>query len=188
MPRFVPRFRKQATGPSRPALPPPGVLRRQRRALQKAREQLLRDLGGLMFEMFKQDRFRADLVQERCQELLELDDRLGELDALLAAARDRLPATRCYCGAPLLWGSHFCANCGRPVGEKAVVACDVCGHALPADAAFCASCGAAAGPPGMELEAGPVEEGAVVEQVATVEEEESAAVEDEPERKAEAAG
>ena len=21
---------------------------------------------------------------------------------------------RCECGAPLLWGSRFCANCGRP--------------------------------------------------------------------------
>ena len=24
---------------------------------------------------------------------------------------------RCTCGAPIQWGSHFCANCGRPVGE-----------------------------------------------------------------------
>jgi predicted amidophosphoribosyltransferase len=39
------------------------------------------------------------------------------------------------------WGSHFCANCGRPVGGEAVIACRGCGHPLPADAGFCASCG-----------------------------------------------
>jgi hypothetical protein len=42
------------------------------------------------------------------------------------------------------WGSHFCANCGRPVGAETVVACEQCGHPLPADARFCASCGHAA--------------------------------------------
>jgi predicted amidophosphoribosyltransferase len=44
------------------------------------------------------------------------------------------------------WGSHFCANCGRPVGGEAVVACESCGHPLPADASFCASCGRSAEP------------------------------------------
>jgi predicted amidophosphoribosyltransferase len=39
------------------------------------------------------------------------------------------------------WGSHFCANCGRPVGAQPVVACTGCGHPLPADASFCANCG-----------------------------------------------
>jgi predicted amidophosphoribosyltransferase len=43
------------------------------------------------------------------------------------------------------WGSHFCANCGRPVGGQPVVACESCGHPLPADAQFCAACGKAAG-------------------------------------------
>jgi predicted amidophosphoribosyltransferase len=38
-------------------------------------------------------------------------------------------------------GSHFCGNCGRPVGEEPVVACPNCGTALPADAQFCANCG-----------------------------------------------
>ena len=48
---------------------------------------------------------------------------------------------RCTCGAPIQWGSHFCANCGRPVGEEPVVSCPNCGTALPADAQFCANCG-----------------------------------------------
>ena len=60
------------------------------------------------------------------------------LEAVANAGR---APTTCECGAPVAWGSHFCANCGRPVGAKAVVSCKECGHPLPADAGFCANCG-----------------------------------------------
>jgi Double zinc ribbon len=124
----------------------PGQLRRERRALLRAREERIRDLGGLMLEMFKRDRFSHELVSEQCSELVAIDERLDELDSLLAAAAAarRAPRSqnRCACGAPLIWGSHFCANCGRPVGEMAVVACEHCGNPLPADVRFCAACGA----------------------------------------------
>ena len=103
------------------------MIRRERRVLQRVREDKLRDLGGLMLEMYRRDRFREDLLAERCDELLGLDARLHELDEMLAAARHRIPAGRCECGAPLPWGSHFCPNCGRPAGEQAVVACAECG-------------------------------------------------------------
>lgn len=122
-------------------------MRRERRALLRAREERLRDLGGLMLEMFRRDQFRQDLLIERCEELLTLDERLQELDTLLAAtvsARRPAPPARCACGAPLVWGSHFCANCGRPVSATPpVIACADCGSALPADAKFCAVCGQA---------------------------------------------
>jgi len=126
-------------------LPPPGVIRRERRNLQRVREQKLRDLGGLMLEMYRRDTFREDLLADRCNELLGLDARLHELDEMLTAARHGAPAGRCECGAPLPWGSHFCPNCGRPAGAQPVVACPECEHPLPADARFCANCGAAAG-------------------------------------------
>ena len=96
--------------------------------------------------MVRRDEFREDLVYEQAAELIALEDRLHELEALLAAAtpvRRTAPPARCVCGAPILWRQHFCANCGRPAGE-ALVACASCGHALPADAKFCASCGAVA--------------------------------------------
>jgi membrane protease subunit (stomatin/prohibitin family) len=115
--------------------------------LLRAREERLRDLGGLMLEMFRRDQFRQDLLVERCDELVALDERLQELDTLLAAtvsARRPAPAARCACGAPIVWGSHFCANCGRPVtATPPVVACAKCGTALAADAKFCAVCGEA---------------------------------------------
>jgi hypothetical protein len=138
------RFRRAHPPAPRRALPPPGVIRRERRALQRARDDRLRDLGGLMLEMYRRDQFREDLLAERCNELLGLDARAHELDEMFAAARRRIPAGRCECGAPLPWGSHFCPNCGRPAGD-AIVACAECGHPLPADAVFCANCGAAAG-------------------------------------------
>jgi hypothetical protein len=104
------------------ALPSPSRLRRERRSLLRAREELLRDLGGLMLEMVRRDQFRQDLLLERCAELTELDARLAELDGLLAVSFSlrRTPTARCTCGTPILSGSSFCPRCGRPVaGEDA---------------------------------------------------------------------
>jgi hypothetical protein len=101
----------------RPA-PPASELRRERRALLRLREQKLRDLGGLSLEMYRRDRFREDLLLERCAELIGLEARVHELDILLGAVRPSSAAprtARCDCGAPLLWGSRFCPSCGRPV-------------------------------------------------------------------------
>ena len=121
-----------------------GALRRERRALVKAREERIRDLGGLMLEMYRRDRFRDDLIEERCREVVDLEARIDEVDGLLTAAADmRRPRTapRCLCGAPIQWGSHFCGNCGRPTGSTPVVSCSSCGAPVPADARFCAGCG-----------------------------------------------
>jgi Double zinc ribbon len=133
-----------APAPIRRPLPPPARLRRERRTLLRLREQRIRDLGGLVLEMYRRQAFRQDLVDEQSAELVSIEDRLHELDALLAAAvnaRRAPPAARCECGAPILWGSHFCANCGRSLGARPVVACASCGNALQAEAQFCPSCG-----------------------------------------------
>lgn len=106
----------QSTRVVRRALPPAGQLRRERRALLQVRERRLRDLGGLMVEMYRRDQFRQDLLVDRCVELARIDERVAELDALLAAAVSRArvrEAARCECGAPLFWGAKFCGQCGR---------------------------------------------------------------------------
>jgi hypothetical protein len=116
------RLLRRDDRPRRRPAPPASELRRERRALLRLREQKLRDLGGLALEMYRRDRFREDLLLERCAELIGLEARINELDALLGAAQRApgVPQTaRCECGAPLLWGSHFCATCGRPVAEAA---------------------------------------------------------------------
>ena len=115
-------LRRDAGRPRRRPAPPASELRRERRALLRLREQKLRDLGGLSLEMYRRDRFREDLLLERCAELIGLEARIHELDVLLGTARrtSGVPKTaRCECGAPLLWGSRFCATCGRPVAATA---------------------------------------------------------------------
>jgi hypothetical protein len=147
--------------------PSPGALRRERREIVKAREERIRDLGGLTLEMYRRSSFRDQLLIEQCREIVSLEQRLRELDSMLeaVATAGRAPST-CECGAPVPWGSHFCANCGRPVGREPVVACEGCGHPLPADAAFCANCGRAVEPPQEEAkeDAGPAAESEAVDE------------------------
>jgi len=106
----------------RRALPPAGQLRRERRTLLLVREEKLRDLGGLMLEMYRRDQFRQDLLVDRCIELGRIEERLADLDALLVAAVSRgkaRPAARCECGAPILWGSRYCSSCWRELMSEA---------------------------------------------------------------------
>jgi len=128
-----------APAPGRPAP------ERERRYLVRLREMELRDIGGLAAEMARRDDWRYPLLHSRCAEVLALEQRIHELDALIAAsalaARGVAVAT-CECGAPLIEGSHFCANCGRPAPETPPVAtCGRCGAPLPAEANFCLVCG-----------------------------------------------
>jgi hypothetical protein len=90
--------------------PHPGLLRRERRALIRTRDDKLRDLGGLTVEMYRRSSWRDDLLQERCAEVMGIDARLAEIDELLHGGEG---TERCTCGASVLRGSHFCPNCGR---------------------------------------------------------------------------
>lgn len=99
--------------------PPARELRRERKTLLLIREERLRDLGGLTLEMYKRDRFNAGLVVERCGELVAIEARVHEIDALLDGTvnlRAGSSGALCTCGAPLLLGAQYCATCGRPVG------------------------------------------------------------------------
>src|SRR3954449_8280154 len=121
----APQAAPAATPPSaravRRALPPVGQLRRERRSLLQLRETRLRDLGGLMLEMYRRDQFRQDLLVDRCVELQRIEERLTDLDALLAAAVSRgrtRPSARCAgCGTPIFLGSEGWPPCGRGVAE-----------------------------------------------------------------------
>jgi hypothetical protein len=86
--------------------------------LLKAREDALRDVGGLLVEMYRRGRFREDLLAERAAAVVGIDARLAEIDSLLHSGR-RVP--RCECGAPILRGSHFCPTCGRPTEVEPLV-------------------------------------------------------------------
>ena len=138
----VPRAQTANGAPAPPVPAAPGALRRERRALARVREDRIRDLGGLALEMMRRSRFRQDLLFEQCREILVLESRIHEIEAMLAraSAARRRRGDRCECGAPLAVGAHFCANCGRPTGTV-LVSCAQCGTALAADARFCSNCG-----------------------------------------------
>jgi hypothetical protein len=99
-----------------PRRPHAGALRRERRALLKSRDATLRDIGGLLVEMYRRGNFRDDLLSERAAVVVGIDARLAEIDDLLHVRR-RVP--RCDCGAPVLRGSRFCPSCGRQFSEPA---------------------------------------------------------------------
>jgi len=112
----------KAPAPSRRRyLPPPSRLRRERRALLRFREERIRDLGGLMLEMYRQDDFRQDVVEEQAAAIVGLEERVREVDRLLAARTG--PAKRSVrcgrCGTPLHAGARFCPSCGQPLQASA---------------------------------------------------------------------
>jgi hypothetical protein len=100
---------------SLPRRPNVGVLRREQRSLLAARETRIRDLGGLAVEMYRFGAWRSDLLEERCAELVGIDARLGDIEALLGG---EVHGGRCSCGASLRPGAQFCSNCGRTVEES----------------------------------------------------------------------
>ena len=143
--------------PAEPAQPPPTEAvgpvapprnyspQRERRSLAQLREIEMRDIGGLAVEMARRDDWRYPLLHSRCAEVLGIEERIHELDALIAAgdmASRGVPVVECRCGAPIMRGQHFCAHCGRPAPETSpVVTCSHCGQPLPADVNFCSFCG-----------------------------------------------
>jgi hypothetical protein len=73
--------------------------------------------------MYKRDRFNAGLVVERCAELVAIEARVQEIDAVLdgtALVRRGGGGAVCICGAPILLGAKFCATCGRVLGGAGI--------------------------------------------------------------------
>ena len=104
----------------KPSAPAASELRRERRALLGIREDRLRELGGLTLEMYRRDHFNEALVVERCAELVAIETRVSEIDALVkGAGLRRRQRSICACGAPLLIGARFCPSCGRPLDMEA---------------------------------------------------------------------
>jgi hypothetical protein len=136
-----------APPPPPPVAPPPPrpAPERERRELIRLRELELRDVGGLAVEMARRDDWRYPLLRSRTADVLTLEERIHEVDAMIAAtamAQRGVAVTTCECGAPIMHGSHFCSHCGRPAPETPpVVTCSHCGQPLPADANFCPVCG-----------------------------------------------
>jgi hypothetical protein len=140
---------KADRGPRTRAFRPPAanlsLVRRERRALLRERERRIRDLGGLLLEMYRRDQFREDLIVEHCAQTMGVENRIQELETILARGNSRRSASgpHCACGAPLFFGARFCASCGRPtdLGSTGEL-CAGCLQPLAEGASFCANCGA----------------------------------------------
>lgn len=84
------------------------------------REERIRDLGGLVLEMYREDSFRQDVVHDQAAEIVGLEERLREIDRLLAARTTRGRTFRCVqCGTPLHSGARFCPSCGQALEAQA---------------------------------------------------------------------
>ena len=151
-----PRAEEPAAGaeatpaPRRRALPSPGHLRRERRNLLRVREQQIRDIGGLVLEMYRQDRFRQDLIYEQAAEIVALEERLREVDELLIAASNRrgaagisLRAVRhaAVLGRALLPELRPPGDGGADVTQPSAGACPRCGTAYAPGQEYCLECG-----------------------------------------------
>jgi hypothetical protein len=110
-----------------------GRLRRRLRYLRRARELMLRDLGGLLYEVHRTGGGRveahATVVGAKVQRIAGLDAEAHALETALTAPRSEtvvfepgVGGTCDTCGE--LYGSdaHFCSNCGAPIGTAAPVA------------------------------------------------------------------
>jgi hypothetical protein len=103
-----------------------GRLRRQVRFLRRQRELQLRDLGGLIFDMYRFGSKRQDLVREKLRLMFEADRELRAFEAMLGGRRGTLdvrePGVGGSCPRCLTLYStdaQYCWRCGLALTEDA---------------------------------------------------------------------
>jgi len=122
-------------GETRPVAGRRGRLRRRLRYLRRARELMLRDLGGLLYEVHRTGGGRvelyAGLIEAKVGRLRTLDSEAHALERTLAAPRGEdvifepgVGGTCAHCGELFSSAANFCPNCatptrGRPVPDAA---------------------------------------------------------------------
>ena len=124
----VPAGLDPAEAAAGPATGRRGRLRRRLRYLRRARELMLRDLGGLLYEVHRTGggdvAAHATLVGAKVERLVSLDAEASSIETALGAPRSEavvfqpgVGGTCDFCGE--LYGSaaRFCSNCGSPTGS-----------------------------------------------------------------------
>ena len=140
----VPAGVDPAAAPLRPPAGRRGRLRRRLRYLRRARELMLRDLGGLLYEVHRTGggdvAAHATIVDAKVQRIAGLDQEAHALEAALASPRAEtvlfqpgVGGTCGHCGALFPSEARFCAACGTSV--DAAVATPVTGEAAVAEPA-----------------------------------------------------
>ena len=139
-----------------------GRLRRRLRYLRRARELLLRDLGGLLYEVHRTGggdvATHSAVIEAKVERLSDLDGEAAAIETALGAPRSDavvfqpgIGGTCDSCGE--LYGSaaRFCSHCGSPTGSAARAEPPPV-PAMPKPAAA-PTAGAAGAPAGAETEA-----------------------------------
>ena len=107
-----------------------GRLRRRLRYLRSVRELLLRDLGGLTYEIHRTattpreshgrlQRAKAERIAALDTEVRALEARLAEPHAATTLREAGIGGTCPACGELHASDAHFCARCGTPLDAKA---------------------------------------------------------------------
>ena len=105
-----------------------GRLRRRLRYLRRARELMLRDLGGLLYEVHRSGGGDVDahatVLTTKVQRISGLDAEAHALETALASSRPEalvfepgIGGTCPNCGELFSSAAHFCANCGASVTD-----------------------------------------------------------------------
>lgn len=105
-----------------------GRLRRRLRYLRRARELMLRDLGGLLFEVHRSGgadvNAHSTVLNTKIQRISGLDAEVHALETALASPRREdilfqpgIGGTCPTCGELFSSAAHFCANCGASVKD-----------------------------------------------------------------------
>jgi hypothetical protein len=117
-------------------------LRRRVRFLRKRRELELRDLGGLIFDMYRFGSKRQDLVRDKLQEMFADDRELREFEHLVGRRQRRLDIREAgiggacpRCGQLFSTEARFCSRCGQNVSDGARPDVIVEPQTMPAPAA-----------------------------------------------------
>ncbi|MCW2956084.1 MAG: hypothetical protein JWO69_953 [Thermoleophilia bacterium] len=121
-----------------------------------------------MLEMYKRNRFREELLLDKCEEVLAVEVEIAHVDQRLFQlappnAAGMRPIGRCECGAPIHPGQNFCGVCGRSFTTLTQSrTCVRCGAGLRSGDQFCATCGTEAPDVLQALEAAPPDPGSGV--------------------------
>ncbi len=114
-------------------------MRRRLRAQKRVREALLLDLGATVWELHRQGRREAELLQAKAAQLAVVDEEVrGLAEALevghgIDALSDAHVVDICAgCAALLTPGSRYCPACGNAVGPADEALTEIVETPLPA--------------------------------------------------------
>lgn len=132
-------------------------LRSQLRQLEKEKEEKLKELGRLVYDMVRMDAYSEQKIIKYCPPIGEIDRKLVMTETEIKRIQEASSGGSgnyvavCECGAGLMTNQKFCASCGRDVSGiidqikkpmENTRPCSSCGSEIKEMAKFCGKCGA----------------------------------------------